>query len=671
MAITFRCAAFIAMVTGCGLDSTTGSVAQNIDGPYSDASAWQRVRAVAAPIVNGCTATKIAPNFIISAAHCGFTANETVAYYSTSPVGAAVPSSNTAKITNVHLPPGVVATPDENNKTDTAGLFADYVILELDRADTYGEAATLAWTYPGSNASGQKVGRGEINGNANPSAYLLQVADTTASTADGDGSFWTSHIRVDHGDSGGPFYVGGRVLGLDTYYVVGGTQARYVSIPAHLDWILTVIAYRWSGATSVPRYYSGTMLEAFWATEKVCQYACDSRSDCEAYDYFTSIGQCQLMSNVNGTSYNSGVNGALHYAGARSSNSGGVVGYARSTGVDAVVRGGSDGQIHELRYENGQWLASEISGIPGAGGTGQAPAPSSALTAYRRSDGSPSVLYRSGNQLIETNLQSYGWRWFQFPLLAGTTPVGNPAAYVRGDGVGAVLYRTSAGHIVEVTETLSPFWTANDLTAAIPGAPLAAGDPTAYLRSDGVSSVLFRSADNQIFELYMSPDHHWDWGEPSVLAGAPAATSNPRGYVMHQGTNSIVYSTTGGRVEALTLDGAGWHGADITGGGASSYSDPVPYVRTDATETVDYYSWVYGQGGQIWELTNVNPWTANNLTTLFGTGSINSLPSPFVGNFGWDEVPYDFGANHVGVLEHQPGSTWYVTDLTLSTGETP
>jgi hypothetical protein len=325
------------------------------------------------------------------------------------------------------------------------------VLLRLDEADTYGEAATMAWRYPGVDVAGQKVGRGGLDGNPNPNALLMQVGDATDSLGDNSGEFLTKNIQLDKGDSGGPFYVNGRLLGTASYYVWGGTDMHYVSVPAHLDWILSVIQYYWSGTAPVPRHYDGAVLESFWSTEQVCQYACDSRSDCQAYDFdvanmYGSLGTCQLVTNVSGAEDNSSYHGALHYAGARASRTGAVVGWSRDLVTDSVVHVASDGHVHDL-YDSIGWYVEDITG------SAPLPSPGAHLTGYRRSDGSSSVIYRSGNQLIELNRTSNyfdTWHSFNFPLAPNTTPVGDPAAYVRADGLSAVLYRTSTGHIVEV-----------------------------------------------------------------------------------------------------------------------------------------------------------------------------------------------------------------------------
>jgi hypothetical protein len=667
-------AALLVPLAACLDAPETGTLGEDIGGPSSPASAWQRLRTVVINMSSegpGCTGTKIAAQFVLTAAHCNFHDGNIVNYYGTSAVGDGVPLSQTATVVHHFFPPGV----DGTTWVGTDGMVDDLEILQLDRFDTYGEATTLSWRYPGPGVVGTKVGAGRhsedpIVDGPNPFGLLLQVDDTTASSDDSGGDFFTQYIRVNHGDSGGPFFVGGRELGVASKFWPG-YELRYTSVPEHLDWILSTIGYHWSGAPPIGRQYSGPAIEFMNGntSERVCQYACDARSDCEAYDYAPQAQQCWLIGEVTGSLADGASHGALHYAGARASRTADVVGYLRSDGFDSIVHKGTDGHLHELFRGGTGWGEGDVSlatvnGVP--------PAPASALAAYVRADGRNAIVYRSGTGLVEVALMDAGWTWNWLPIIPGSTPTGDPAAYVRADGLSAVLYRTSYNHIIELSEVGTgnnpTGWLATDLTIAIYGAPLASSDPTAYVRSDGLSSVLFRSGD-QIFELFMTPDHHWDWGEPSALAGAPPALSKPAGYSHHDGWNAIVYLTTSNRLEELWLDGYGWHAGDITGNAGTYYGDPVPYVRTDAVESVLHWSWSYGPGGQVWESANA-PWAAYNLSA-YGTGAVNTQPAPFLSHDGWNIIAIGGVNNHAGELFYGIGTSWGFTDLTKSTGEVP
>jgi len=73
------------------------------------------------------------------------------------------------------------------------------------------------------------------------------------------------------------------------------------------------------------------------------------------------------------------------------------------------------------------------------------------------------------------------------------------------------------------------------------GAPDAAGDPACYVRSDQTNSVVYRGANNLIYELYVSAGVSWDYNELSLISGAPYALGDPVGYAGSDGRNSVVY----------------------------------------------------------------------------------------------------------------------------------
>ena len=59
-------------------------------------------------------------------------------------------------------------------------------------------------------------------------------------------------------------------------------------------------------------------------------------------------------------------------------------------------------------------------------------------------------------------------------------------------------------------------WGTGDLTAAT-GAPSASSDPSAYLRGDDISAIVFRTADNHVHELFLTS--RWGTGDLSVASG--------------------------------------------------------------------------------------------------------------------------------------------------------
>src|SRR5690606_35430921 len=133
---------------------------------------------------------------------------------------------------------------------------------------------------------------------SNNSGVLRQRSDYTYSDDDSGGGFLTNQAGVNPGDSGGPFYYGNRVLGTLTGKILDIVwRGRHTSVPHHLSWILSTIGYRWSGGpvqTGVLR--SGTTQSILIGRpERVCQYACQHTSSCEAYNFMPGLNYCYLM----------------------------------------------------------------------------------------------------------------------------------------------------------------------------------------------------------------------------------------------------------------------------------------------------------------------------------------------------------------------------------------
>jgi Trypsin len=626
------------------------------------AEGYYVARAVKIP---GCTATRISARFAITAAHCQSDEGDQVNYYD---AASGFSSTRTGRVEQVYLRPGIAgnntncSTP--GNCIDDSDHFADVALLRLssdDDADAAGPHATLGWKYPGEGARGHQVGAGGHNDASNPMGRLRQITGELDSN-DNDGSFDTVDDQTDGGDSGGPFYYKNQLIG-----VLTGDQWEpfnhynlYTSVPEHLDWILSTINFRWKGVPPQPSTkYAGTTLDSFTSTERVCQYACEKTSSCEAYNFQTilsSVGSCQLKTNVTSAVSDSGWRSALRH-GASSGKTGENVGYVRSDNYNAVVRRTSNGRVNELYLQNGQWKVGTISS--------DAPTVESRLSAYVRADGINAVVYRSNSDhIIELALVDGLWRWYDLTQAGGGTPSGDPVAYVRADGVSAVVYRGTNGDIYELS-LASRGWEVTNLTSEAGSSIDATSEPQAFARSDGYSSVLFRSGST-IYELYKGAGGGWAISSPSSLASAPAAASRPYGYTHINGINAIVYRSTSSRIIELWLDGAGWHWGDISTGGASAIGNPVAYVRSDVVESVVYRS----SSLQIQELTNT-PWQPWNLSAGTGAGAATGDPVVYVRKDGVNVVSYPLTGNAAAELSFRLGDTqWRFANLSAGAGET-
>jgi len=98
------------------------------------------------------------------------------------------------------------------------------------------------------------------------------------------------------------------------------------------------------------------------------------------------------------------------------------------------------------------------------------------------------------------------------------------------------------------------------------GAPIAASDPIAYVRSDGISVVLFKGTDNRIRELSLSA---LGWGTSDLMtaSGGPAANGvGLSAFVRADRANSVIYRTSDNHVHELKLakGGSSWQHNDLT-----------------------------------------------------------------------------------------------------------
>lgn len=279
----------LVILAGCAVEPLD-AIDQAVHGPDQLGQAWMRERAA----FLGCTGTRIGPRHVLTALHCAPSVGEDVFFYHDD--RSSISLRRLREAVQVRTRPGTSST----DLVDSTGRFSDLAILVLDADVPWGTAATLAWTYPGSGEVGVKVGAGFHEGDPNPLGELRYVLDETSWSSDDDGSFETEDLLLDDGDSGGPFYDSGRVLGV-LYGDVGG-EAKYTSVPEHLTWILEQIGWTWPhGPTQAGTLRVGPVLQVFFHTHRACQYACEMTAACDAYTYYPALRHCTLLDSVTGT----------------------------------------------------------------------------------------------------------------------------------------------------------------------------------------------------------------------------------------------------------------------------------------------------------------------------------------------------------------------------------
>lgn len=306
-AATLLCITAAATLAACvdaPPDDDLGESEQWVEGGTL-ASAGKLARAAK---LRNCTATRISPRHVITALHCRPAVGDKVQFYAAGPF----PDGTTRKVAAVTTPPGTSFTSTSYDWTDTSDRIADIAVLTLDNPDTTGAVATLAWTYPGIEVAGVKVGAGQHEDNPALSGLLMNKSDLTWSDSDAKGGFYTEEFALNDGDSGGAFYVGPKLLGVTHgAHLLGVWRGRFTSVPAHLSFILSAIGYAWPGDAPEERVRSGAIIGTSTGTHKSCQYACDNTSGCVAYSYLVALSSCSLLGSVTGSAPSSSFRSAL------------------------------------------------------------------------------------------------------------------------------------------------------------------------------------------------------------------------------------------------------------------------------------------------------------------------------------------------------------------------
>ncbi len=237
--------------------------------------------------------------------------------------------------------------------------------------------------------------------------------------------------------------------------------------------------------------------------------------------------------------------------------------------------------------------------------------------------------------------------------------------------VPAVIYVTGDEHIHEIV--LKGTWQHRDLTAAA-GAPLTYSYDTramAFRRSDGVSMVVYLGKDNHIHSLYLelvyqgnSWQEVWHWADLSAITGSPAAASNPYGYVRSDGISTVVYAGSDGHIHELRLEG-GWIWADLTAISVSplAANGPIAYVRGDGINAIVY---VAAYDGHICELRLDDGWKWADLTAVTLAPLPMSALSAYVRSDGISTINYTGYDGHIHEIRLE--TSWIWADLTLISG---
>jgi hypothetical protein len=298
-----------------------------------------------------------------------------------------------------------------------------------------------------------------------------------------------------------------------------------------------------------------------------------------------------------------------------------VPSYVRGDGVDAVLYVGTNNHIFEVRQSSaGGWITTDLT--LNAGGSDVAAG--GHIGAYVRSDNLAtgesitSVVYGSSDGKIRELRWSPGaTHWVAGQMTDPTSAGGvNPAPYVRGEATNAVDFIDSSGHLQELTHSPGG-WFQWDMTNIL-GAPTVGSGGVAhgYSRSDGISVILFRDANQDIWELSMTPDGWWYANDLTSQYSCQKAAGDPYGYVRPDGISAFVYKGTDSNVWEMSLDGT-WYCnylSAATGAPTVGSVGPYPFVGSDQHSHVVYRS----GDGHIRDLLLNFQWTATDPTQIAG-----------------------------------------------------
>jgi hypothetical protein len=250
-------------------------------------------------------------------------------------------------------------------------------------------------------------------------------------------------------------------------------------------------------------------------------------------------------------------------------------GYVRADQTSAIVFRDGGGAVYELarRESTSCWSLSNLASAEGSHLAAGDP------MGFVRADRTSSVIYLSADGHIQELSLMFGVSSWELNDLMNSfsvaetppTAVGQPRGYVRNDGTTAVVYRDDGGRVLELsriygTPATSTSWSFGELTT-IDGAPLAVSDPAPYIRSDGQSTIVYRAADDLIWELGMpAGTPYWSPANYLSIPGTPAAVEGPIGYVRGDGTTAVVFHDAQGHVWELELIGTplDWSVGDLT-----------------------------------------------------------------------------------------------------------
>jgi len=222
-----------------------------------------------------------------------------------------------------------------------------------------------------------------------------------------------------------------------------------------------------------------------------------------------------------------------------------------------------------------------------------------------RGDGVLAIFYPvSGGDSSLHQLALKGGRWVDTNLTAPIQPsfvaLIKTVGFVRPGVLASVIH--PHGGLQEYALGLDGTWKKTSLLDGVSApAPHPLRWPTAFMRADGVPSVVYADVADFIHELAFI-EGRWRATALTEPASAPKlnGTAGPAAYIRADGVSAVVYCGENKRIQELTLVNGRWRQADLSGEAKTdTFGYPFAYVRGDGVSSVIYVS---GQDRHIHEL---------------------------------------------------------------------
>ncbi len=298
---------------------------------------------------------------------------------------------------------------------------------------------------------------------------------------------------------------------------------------------------------------------------------------------------------------------------------------------------------------------------------------------YVRSDGISSVVSysRFNDRIRELAFEPGGWKHYELQSFASGSPAAGhtPVPYVRSDGVSAVVYLSRIGQIHELSRVAGS-WQHHNLSA-LTCAPVSLDWALgAYVRADGVTAVVYRGLGHRIHELALAGGT-WTHTDLTVHTGAPtpgAFDGELCAFARSDGASSVVYTSGDGEVRQFRSAAHGsWTSQSLTGdagGPKAALQGLAGYVRSDGVNAIVYR----GEDQHLYELTQDSSGefaVLNDLTAMAGAAPARGHVHAYNRADDTSTVIFEGPDFHIHELALEGGSNWSHADLTAQTASLP